>query len=238
MTNVRVVGTALFPEADDGSFNNALGLSERGYAEHVGQSESTCAIVTVSPGHDVADVAPISINGSLTRCRPTAFRRALPTSPSLDGLRSFPRALAAVAILLGSAVLLNMLLATRHRRRRELATLASLGLTSRGLRNCVVWQSVGVVAVSAVLGIAAGIAAGAAVWIATTDGIGVATDVNRPLLAIGMWSSIACSQPQCCSACSPAPRRGSTSPSRSAASDPPRLRYRRTRAGGLPRGSR
>ena len=53
------------------------------------------------------------------------------------------------------------------------------------------WQSVGVVAVSALLGTAAGIVAGARVWIATTDGIGVATDVDRPLIAIGLWASIA-----------------------------------------------
>jgi ABC-type antimicrobial peptide transport system permease subunit len=84
-----------------------------------------------------------------------------------------------------------MLLSTRHRRRRELATLSSLGLTTRGLRNCVVWQSLGVVAVSAVLGIVAGVAGGAAIWIATTGGIGVATDVNRPLAVIGVWTSVA-----------------------------------------------
>ena len=147
-------------------------MSERGYALHVGASESTRAIVRVSSGHDVADVGR-----DLGQQFPGAVSAySYPSRPgdiaSLDGLRSFPGALAAVAILLGSAVLLNMLLATRHRRRRELATLSSLGLTSRGLRNCVVWQSVGV-------------------WIATTDGIGVATDVNRPLLAIGLWSSLA-----------------------------------------------
>jgi hypothetical protein len=53
-----------------------------------------------------------------------------------------------------------VLLSSRHRRRRELATLASLGLTSRGLRNCVVWQRVGIVAVSAVLGTAAAVLLG------------------------------------------------------------------------------
>ena len=93
-----------------------------------------------------------------------------------------------MASLLGAAVLFNLLVATRNRRRRELATLWSLGLTARGLRGCVVWQSLGVVAVALVLGTIAGVAAGASVWVATTDGIGVATDINRPLSAIGLWS--------------------------------------------------
>ena len=129
----------------------------------------------------------ISIASSLTRSPPTAIRHARVRSPTWPGCgRS--RALAAVATLLGAAVLLNLLVATRNRRRRELATLWSLGLTACGLRGCVVWQSLGVVAVALVLGTVAGVAAGASVWVATTDGIGVATDINRPLSAIGLWS--------------------------------------------------
>ena len=188
MTSVRVVGTALFPEADDGTFNNALGFSERGYSLHVGGSEATRAVVSVAADHDAASVAR-----DLDRQFPDAVSAySYPSRPgevaNLAGLRSFPRALAAVASLLGAAVLLNLLVATRNRRRRELATLWSLGLTARGLRGCVVWQSLGVVAVALVLGTVAGVAAGASVWVATTDGIGVATDINRPLSAIGLWS--------------------------------------------------
>ena len=110
---------------------------------------------------------------------------------SLDGLRSFPRALAAVAILLGSAVLLNMLARdpasstarAGHARepRTDVAGIAQLRRVAERRRR----------GRQFVLGTAAGVAAGAAVWIATTDGIGVATDVNRPLAAIGVWSSIA-----------------------------------------------
>jgi hypothetical protein len=59
------------------------------------------------------------------------------------------------------------------------------------LRGCVAWQSVGIVAIALVLGTIAGLAAGGAVWIAATDGIGVATDVSRPVTAIVVWSCVA-----------------------------------------------
>jgi hypothetical protein len=191
MQQVRVVGISLFPEDDDGNFNDALGFSERGYAAHVDVTPDIHAVVSTAPGSDVDRVAR-DLGGRYPGAV-SAF--SYPTRPgevgSLASLRSFPTALAIVAALLGSAVLLNMLVATRTRRRRELATLWSLGLTSRELRGCVAWQSAGIVAIALVLGTVAGLAAGGEVWIAATDGIGVATDVTRPLAAIGLWASVA-----------------------------------------------
>ena len=103
---------------------------------------------------------------------------------SLAGLHSFPRALSVLAALLALAALANMLVATRQRRRRELATLRSLGFTPRETRGSVIWQSVFVTAVAGAIGVALGVLGGAVVWLATTHGIGVATDAIRPVAAI------------------------------------------------------
>jgi len=191
MEQVRVVGISLFPEDDDGNFNHALGFSERGYAAHVDVTPDIHAIVSTAPGRD-----PDRVAQDLSKRFPDAVSAySYPSRPgevgTLASLRSFPTALAIVAALLGSAVLLNMLVATRTRRRRELATLWSLGLTSRDLRGCVAWQSAGIVAMALVLGTVAGLAAGGEVWIAATRGIGVATDVSRPLTAIALWACVA-----------------------------------------------
>ena len=179
MTNVRIVGTALFPEADDGTFNTAYRLSERGYASgtsaHPGfdayAREGEPPVTTSPTWHAILD----------QRFPGAALFFSYPSRPgdvaSWVAIVSRVR-WAAVAILLGSVVLLNMLLATRNRRRRELATFASLGLTSqrvaqlrrvaerrRRRRQCRARYR-------------RRHRGRAAVWIATTDGIGVATDVE------------------------------------------------------------
>ena len=81
------------------------------------------------------------------------------------------------------------------------------------------WQSLGVVAVALVVGTVAGVAAGASVWVATTDGIGVATDINRPLSAIGLWSVAVLAAALALGTLAGVGAGGSTSPSRCDTSD-------------------
>jgi hypothetical protein len=184
MTQVRVVGISLFPEDDDGNFNDSLGFSVVGFQRHVGETATTQVAVKVAPGHNVSTVA-----SDLGKRFPGQLSQyGYPSRPgevaSLAGLRSFPRALSVLAALLALAALANMLVATRQRRRRELATLRSLGFTPRETRGSVIWQSVFVTAVAGAIGVALGVFGGAVVWLATTHGIGVATDALRPVAAI------------------------------------------------------
>ena len=184
MTRVRVVGTALFPEDDNGNFNNSVGFSDVGFHRHVGQAETTRIAVSVAPGRD-----PQVVASDLGKRFPGQLSQySYPARPgeveSLAGLRSFPRALAALAGLLAVAALGNMLVATRQRRRRELATLRSLGFTPHDTRGSVIWQSVFVTVVAGSIGLAGGVLGGTAVWLAATHGIGVATDAHRPVASI------------------------------------------------------
>jgi hypothetical protein len=184
MTQVRVVGVSLFPEDDDGNFNDSLGFSDVGFQRHVGESATTQVAVKIAPGHNLSTVA-----SDLGKRFPGQLSQfGFPAPPgevtSLAGLRSFPRALSVLAALLALAALANMLVATRQRRRRELATLRSLGFTPQETRGSVIWQSVFVTAVAGAIGVALGVLGGAVVWLAATHGIGVATDARRPVAAI------------------------------------------------------
>ena len=107
---------------------------------------------------------------------------------NLTGLRRFPRVLAGFTALLALAALANVLYTTLRRRRRELATLRSLGFTPRQIGLAIIWQGVSITAVGLAVGIPAGIAIGARVWLAATGGIGVATDASHPLPAVAAFS--------------------------------------------------
>ncbi|MEY2553390.1 MAG: putative transport system permease protein, partial [Ilumatobacteraceae bacterium] len=184
MTQVRVVGTALFPEDENGNFNDSLGFSDVGFQRHVGQIDTSRIAVSVAPGRD-----PKAVANDLGKRFPGQLSQfGYPTRPaeveSLAGLRSFPRALGVLAALLALAALGNMLVATRQRRRRELATLRSLGFTPGETRGSVIWQSVFVATVAGSIGVVGGVVGGAAVWLAATHGIGVATDARRPVASI------------------------------------------------------
>lgn len=192
MAPVRIVGTALFPEDDDGNFTNALGFSGTGFKRHVGEfPNDTRAAVRLAPGRSLSTVAR-----DLGRRYPGQVSQySYPVRPgeveNLIGLRRFPRVLAAFTAMLGIAALQNVLVTTIRRRRRELATLRSLGLTPRQTIRCINWQSLSLTFVALVAGIPVGILVGTRTWAAATHSIGVATDPNPPTLTIAVFALVA-----------------------------------------------
>ena len=113
----------------------------------------------------------------------------LPVPPggvaNVSDIRPLPSWLAVFVAMLGLASLGHVLLTTIWRRRVELATLRSLGLTSRQTRLCIACQATTITLVGLAIGIPLGIAAGNAAWFVVADPIGVATDATRSLLALG-----------------------------------------------------
>jgi hypothetical protein len=187
--SVIVVGIALFPDDGDGSFTDSVGYFGPAFAEHAivpDLFEASQLVVQVAPGLDVDAVA-----SSLNEEYPDSASSGenLPAPPgevaNLSGIRSLPRWLATFVALLGIASLGHVLLTTSWRRRTELATLRSLGLTPRQTLSCIVWQAVTITLVGLVIGVPLGIAAGDAAWFVVADPIGIATDASRPLLAFG-----------------------------------------------------
>jgi putative ABC transport system permease protein len=191
MGRVRIVGTALFPEDDDGNFTDALGFSGTGFKHHAGEfPNDTRAAVSIAAGRDLSAVAR-----TLGRRYPGQVSQySYPSRPgeveNLRGLQRFPRILAGFTALLGIAALQNVLVTTLRRRRRELATLRTLGLTPRQTSRCITWQSLSLTTVALAVGVPVGIVAGARTWAAATQSIGVATDPNRPVLTIVVFSLV------------------------------------------------
>jgi ABC-type antimicrobial peptide transport system permease subunit len=187
--SAHVVGIALFPELEDGSLTDGIGYvgsAFRANATMPDLFEGSQIVVTGAPGTDLDElVAQLD-----EQYAEAVSGETIPTAPggvgNLTQIRTLPRAIAIFVVVLGLASLAHALATTVGRRRRELATLRSIGLTPRQTTACVVWQAVTITAFALMLGIPLGLILGRGAWWATADPIGVATDVDRPIGALAL----------------------------------------------------
>src|SRR5207247_10068379 len=109
-------------------------VSQSRFERLVGERATARVAVSIAASRDVQAVA----RDLGSRFPGQLSQYSYPSRPgevqNLAGLRPFPRVLAVVAAVLGLAALGNMLVTTRQRRRREFATLRSMGLTPRQSR--------------------------------------------------------------------------------------------------------
>jgi hypothetical protein len=179
----QVVGIALFPEVDDGDFTNGIGYFGPGFATNATVPDlfEASQVVVTTRQSDSLEAAR-----TLDQRYPDAV--SLPLAPggvgNLRGVRSLPRAIAIFMIALGLAALAHALATTVGRRRHELATLRSLGLTPRQTTTCIVWQAVTIGGVGLLLGVPLGLIVGRGAWWAAADPVGVRTDTSRPVGAL------------------------------------------------------
>lgn len=188
-TSMLVVGTGIFPDDGEGSFNDAIGFYGDAFAEQAivpDLFEASQLVVRVAPGIDIQ-----GLGRSLNEEYPGAVSSGdnLPFPPAevanLTNIRSMPVWLAAFVVLLGVASLLHVLLVTVWRRRSELAVLRSIGLTPRQTAACLIWQALTITGIGLVVGVPLGLVIGNAAWFAVANPIGVATDSAPPLTTIG-----------------------------------------------------
>jgi len=93
--------------------------------------------------------------------------------------------LLALALALGAVVALGLtLVASVHRRRRDLALLRTLGFTGRQLLSAVAWQASVAGVIGAVFGIPLGILAGRWLWTLFANNIYAVPHPTEPVLAI------------------------------------------------------
>jgi hypothetical protein len=93
--------------------------------------------------------------------------------------------LLALALALGAVVALGLtLIASVHRRRRDLALLRTLGFTSRQLLSAVAWQASVAGAIGAIFGIPLGILAGRWLWTLFAENIYAVPYPTVPLIAM------------------------------------------------------
>jgi ABC-type lipoprotein release transport system permease subunit len=103
-----------------------------------------------------------------------------------DRVRSTPLVLALVLAVLASATVAHALVSAVRRRRRDLALLATLGLTRRQISSTVAWQSTTVGVLALVIGVPLGIIGGRWAWGLLADDLGTLSEPRVPVLAIAI----------------------------------------------------
>jgi hypothetical protein len=178
---VRVVGVALFPEDDDGNFTNALGFSGDGFTAHVGADTAPRWAIRVAPRTSVSTVASRLDDEFPGQVSAYSFPRRPGDVENLTSLRGLAPVVVAFTSVLAAAALANVLYLTVRRRRIELATLRTLGLTPRQAGFVMLWQSATITVAAVALGLPAGALVGARVWGQVARTIDVGTSADRPL---------------------------------------------------------
>jgi hypothetical protein len=96
------------------------------------------------------------------------------------GVRETPLALGLVLVALAVGTLVQVLLTSVRRRRRDLAVLKTLGLSRRQVQAVVAWQAVALAAAALAVGLPLGVVAGRWSWAVFAGSAGVAGDASVP----------------------------------------------------------
>jgi ABC-type lipoprotein release transport system permease subunit len=103
-----------------------------------------------------------------------------------DHVRSTPLVLALVLAILASATVAHALVSAVRRRRRDLALLATLGLTRRQISSTVAWQATTVGVLALVIGVPLGIIGGRWAWGLLADDLGTLSEPRVPIIAVAL----------------------------------------------------
>jgi hypothetical protein len=99
-------------------------------------------------------------------------------------IKATPLALAGVLALLAAATVAHLLVTSIRRRRRDLAVLKTLGFVRRQVSAAVAWQATIVMALALLVGLPVGVAVGRRAWLFFAARLGVAPDIQVPLLPV------------------------------------------------------
>jgi ABC-type lipoprotein release transport system permease subunit len=180
----HVVGTASFPSSLAlGGLGTGAALTQAGFVNALcpsGPSQASC----------LKDYGRFAQYAVAVRMAPGAKGRAdikhylraypgvatIPSTPipliNFGEAVNFPLILGAVLALLGAATLLNLLVVSVARRRREIGLLKALGFVKKQVGATVCWQATTVALVGIVLGVPLGAAIGQVVWHAFSANLG------------------------------------------------------------------
>jgi hypothetical protein len=112
--------------------------------------------------------------------------RALPPDDveNLFRVRRLPPLLAGLLALLGAATIGHALVTSVRRRRRDLAVLKALGFVRRQVSSTVAWQATTLAAMSLLIGLPIGVAAGRGAWLLVNRDLGSTASPVTPTLAV------------------------------------------------------
>ncbi len=184
-----VVGTVILPA----TVNAALTLGDGGvmtldgvravYGTEGFSAVPQVFLVDFADGVDPADgIASLrdDFGDSIVTHRPPSDIR------NLERVQRLPALLALTVGLLALGTLANTLVTGVRRRRRDLATYATLGFRPRQIASTVAWQATTIAVIALVVGIPLGIAAGRTVWALIMETIGTSVPAVTPWAALGL----------------------------------------------------
>jgi MacB-like periplasmic core domain/FtsX-like permease family len=196
---MQIVGQAVFPSLGQGSFNpTGLGegaLTTASVIRSPYYPPNTYAFVVVRfrPGVETsAAIRRLAQRVRASRLCPIdqqcTFRTVqLPAElTTYAGIRTVPIILALLLIAMGVAVTVHTLVTSVQRRRRDLATLKTIGFVRSQVMTTVTSQASVFALIGLALGIPLGIAAGRWAWTAFANQLGVPPSPIVPLFIVGI----------------------------------------------------
>ncbi len=184
-----IVGTVILPATIDDSLtlgDGGLMTLDGLRAVYGPQGDSAAAqsfLVEFAAGVDTADGID-SLQEDFGESIVTP--RAPADVENLRRVQGLPALLAATVGLLALGTLANTLVTCVRRRRRDLATFATLGFRPRQIASTVAWQATTIAVIALVVGIPFGIAAGRTVWALIMETIGTSVPAVTPWAALGL----------------------------------------------------
>lgn len=188
-----IVGTVILPA----TINSGLSLGDGGLmtldglrAVYGPQGDSSVAqslLVEFADGVDTAEgIASLRDDFGDSIVTP----RSPADVENLRRVQGLPLLLAATVGLLALGTLANTLVTCIRRRRRDLATFATLGFRPRQIAWTVAWQATTIAVVALVAGLPLGIAAGRTVWALIMESIGTSVPAVTPWAALGLLALV------------------------------------------------
>lgn len=183
-----IVGTVILPA----SINDSLTLGDGG----VMTLDGLRGVYGPQGDASVAQQFLVEFADGVSRSEGIASLRAdfgdsivTPRSPAdvvnLRRVQGLPALLAGTVGLLALGTLANTLVTCIRRRRRDLATFATLGFRPRQIAATVAWQATTIAAIALVVGLPLGVAAGRTVWSLIMASIGTSVPAITP------WGALA-----------------------------------------------
>jgi ABC-type antimicrobial peptide transport system permease subunit len=194
---MHIVGQAVFPAFDQGSFTStdlgfgavvaAADLLQPGQA--ISQS-SVFVLVRFAPGPDQAREIRSFATATRDYCSGVQQSSCFVTQQAPFDVGNYariegvPEVLAVVLAVLGVGVLAQLMVVWVQRRRRDVAVLKTFGLLRRQVLSLVAWQTGTFAALSLLGGIPLGIVAGRGAWALFANELGIVSSPILPGLGI------------------------------------------------------
>ncbi len=185
---LKIVGLAVFPSLSDAmGLGKGLAMTPDGLRHMIPGDAAPppdTILVRFRPGTDAAR-ATAELQQRVGVGQFTLVRPEKPVDlVNFGRVQALPLVLGALLAAFAAATLAHLLVTSIRRRRRDLAVLKTLGLTSGQVRATVAWQASTLALVAVGVGLPLGVAVARQVWLAFAHQLGIVPKPVIPLVAL------------------------------------------------------